>query len=315
MKTLTIEALWHALRNAGAPARQQRIDASHPLDLYADFEPPDRPSLVLFTSVEPPRRLTARSIGLHVGHRSDGRWTLRMTLEVPSLVGVFAELCRDIIQSTRNGVTDAQAGAAFLDRIGRWRRLLDKGPPDLSASAARGLIGELSVLLSVILPAWSPADAIESWSGPLGTPQDFMLPSGLRLEVKAVDTHADRVRINGLEQLDPGGDPLTLAIVRLETTGAGAPDCVTLAGLVDHVRSILAGSAGALDDFNRLLGFAGWDAKRDPGEPAVRVIGIDGHAVDSRFPRLVPSIVPAGVLDASYVIRLPKPTQKWIPGQ
>jgi hypothetical protein len=313
MTTLTIETLWNALRVGGGEARQQRVDANHPLDLYADFEPPDRPGLLLVTSTRPPERFAARSIDLVVGYRTDGRWSLRMTLGAPALIGVFAELCRDIIEFTRLGITDAQAGSAFLGRIERWRRLLDKGPPDLSDSAARGLIGELTVLLSVILPELPPTSAIASWTGPLGTPQDFMLPTGRRLEVKAVDTYADSVRINGLEQLDPGGDALKLVVVRLERTAAEAPDAITLLDAIERVRGALAGEVGAIDDFDRLLAFAGWDATRDSGELAVRITGIDGHAVNDRFPRLVKATVRAGVIDASYIIRLPLPTEKWVP--
>jgi len=142
------------------------------------------------------RRITRR---LRLG--ADGRWSLRMTLEVPGLLPVFTALCHDVVEATRSGVSDSRAASAFLGRIERWRRLLDKDASDLSGSAALGLIGELTVLLSVILRGSAPLDAVSSWTGPLGTPQDFILPSGQRLEVKAIDRHASTVRINGLTQL------------------------------------------------------------------------------------------------------------------
>ena len=40
--TMRIEELWTTLRREAVEA-QRRVDATHPLDLYADFEPPDRP--------------------------------------------------------------------------------------------------------------------------------------------------------------------------------------------------------------------------------------------------------------------------------
>lgn len=310
---MTIEALWHALRAGGDAAGQRRVDALHPLDLYADFEPPDRPGLVLVTSVRPPDAIPARSIDLSVGQRSDGRWALRMTLLVPALMGVFAELCRDIVESTRDGVPDAKAGEAFMDRIARWRRLLDRGPTDLSSSTIRGLIGELTVLLDIVLPSLPPREAVASWTGPCGTPQDFTLPSGLRLEVKAIDAHSETVRINGLEQLDLGGDPLKLMIVRLEATAAGAPGAVTLGTVIDRARTAVSSSVDALERLDLLLSFAGWIAGKDPGGPAFRVKGMDGHAVGGVFPRLVRANVPDGVVDASYTVRLPQPTEQWMP--
>lgn len=310
---MTIENLWHALRAGGDTARQQRVDASHPLDLYADFEPPDRPGLVLVTSVRPPERFQARSIEVNVGQRSDGRWTLRMTLEAPALMGVFAELCRDVIETTRTGVPDAKAGAAFIDRIARWRRLLDRGPLDLSPSAIRGLIGELTVLQEIVLPLLTPQEAVASWTGPYGTPQDFMLPTGLRLEVKAADPNGDSVRINGLEQLDPGEDRLKLLVVRLETTATGAPNAVTLRVVIDAIRGALARWSDAQEQLELLLSFAGWSAEKDQEELAVRIKSIDGHDVHDRFPRLIRATVPDGVVDGSYTVRLPQPTETWMP--
>jgi hypothetical protein len=301
------------LRAARPPARQQRVDAGHPLDLYADFEPPDRPGLLLVTAERPNRQLTARSISLSIGHRPDGRWSLRMTLEVPALLPVFTALCHDIIEATRTGVPDSRAASAFLGRIERWRRLLDRDASDLPASAVLGLIGELAVLLSVILPASSPLEAVASWTGPLGTPQDFILPSGQRYEVKAADRHADSVRINGLTQLDPGADPLKLVVVRLETTAALAPGAVTLARIVAVCRDLLAEPPEAVAGFDRLLAFAGWDPAHDPGTMAVRISAIEGHDVNDGFPRLIPGLVHARVTDASYVISLPEPTERWAP--
>jgi Putative PD-(D/E)XK family member, (DUF4420) len=310
---LTIESLWAALRIEGKPARQRRVDATHPLDLYVDFEPPDRPGLLLVTAEKPPHLLTARSISLAIGHRADGRWSLRMTLEVPALLPVFTALCHDVVEATRSGVPDSRAASAFLGRIERWRRLLDKDASDLSGSAALGLIGELTVLLSVILPGLTPLDAVSSWTGPLGTPQDFILPSGQRLEVKAIDRHASTVRINGLTQLDPGADPLKLVVVRLETTAALAEGVMTLAGIVAVARELLADPPQALENFDRLLAFTGWSPARDPGTVAVRVSSIEGHVVNDEFPRLMPSLVHARITDASYVIRLPEPTERWAP--
>jgi hypothetical protein len=306
---LTIEGLWQALCSAGEPARQQRIDAIHPLDLYADFEPPGRPGLTLVTSERPRERwFAARSISITIGQRTDGRWTLRMMLEEPRLIGVFAELCRDIIESTRYGVPDARAASTFLDRIDRWRRLLERGPQGLSGAELRGLIGELSVLLRLVLPQMQPIEAISSWTGPLSAAQDFMLPSGLRLEVKAIERHAESVRINGLRQLDAGGDPLKLVAVRVEKTGREAPGAETAARLVEKVKVAIAGDTRAVDEFERLLGFAGWTPSCDGDDLTLRIVAIEEYQIDNTFPRLTTATVPQGILDAEYIIRLPDRT-------
>jgi len=178
----------------------------------------------------------------------------------------------------------------------------------LSRNQLRGLIGELLVLEKRVLPALGPDEAIASWTGPLGTPHDFQLASGLKLEVKAVNYDADRVLINGLGQLEGGGDPLELGVVRIENTGRDAADSVTATRQVSLIRAILAHTPAALQSFNTLLRFVGWDDEVNTDADSVRLARIDWHKVTSTFPRLTVATAPPGVVDASYVIVLP-PTE------
>lgn len=307
-----LEELWQAIRQGGCEA-QRRVDETHPLDIYADYRLPDRPGLMLVTAQRPPDHYVPRAISLDTGHRADGRWTLRMTLEVPTLLPVFRELCRDVVEASRTGVKDRQAASAFLDRIERWRRLLEKGSGGLSTEEARGLIGELAVLRTVILPALPPTEAVGTWTGPLGLPQDFLLPDGSHLEVKAVGRHADSVRISSLAQLDPGGSNLRLLTVGMERTGREAPGAVTVASLAAGVRKVLSESPSAVADFDSLLSFSGWSPDRDAEPYPVHLGMIREYFVDDAFPRLTPGTVPDGILDASYVVRLPQPTEAWNP--
>src|ERR1017187_2662651 len=200
---MKIEDLWHSLRGQTVEA-QRRVDADHPLDIYADFEPPDRPGLVLFCPNQPPDYQSLKAIQIERRQRQAGRWTLRVFLEEPKLIGVFTELCRDIIDSTRAGIDPMRAGSIVLARIERWRTLLLADSAGLDRSALRGLIGELLILETRLLEQLGPDEAVYAWTGPLRTAQDFRLPSGQRIEVKAVDRDADEVTINGLSQLYGG---------------------------------------------------------------------------------------------------------------
>jgi hypothetical protein len=307
MTKATIEELWSILRTT-APGAQRRIDSTHPLDIYADFEQPDRPGIVVFCSTRPPDFAPLKSIGVERRQRQDGRWSLHIFLEEPQLLPVFAELCRDIILFTRSGVDPSRPSGPILTRIERWRNLMQAETTGLSRTQLRGLIGELLVLEKRVLPALGPDEAVSSWTGPLGTPHDFQLASGLKLEVKAVNHDADRVLINGLGQLDGGGDPLELGVVRIENTGRDAAGSVTASRQVSLVRALLAETPAALQSFNILLRFAGWGDTDDTEAVSVRLARIDWHNVTSTFPRLTVATAPAGVVDASYVIVLP-PTE------
>lgn len=302
--TTRIEELWASLRGK-ATSTQRRVDSSHPLDLYADFDPPDRPGLVLFSQARPPDAPMLEAIRIERRQREDGRWSLRILLEEPQLLPVFAELCRDIIEFTRTGVDPERAGGPVLSRIERWRNLMQARSAGLNRSELRGLIGELLVLEMHVLPAIGPDEAVMAWTGPLGTDQDFQLPNGHRIEVKALDRDADRVRINGLGQLDGRGDPLRLAVVRLEDTGRDAAGSITPTRLIARLRANFAEVPAALQGFDVLLQFAGWDDASDPGTVAVRLDRIDWHDIDASFPRLTAANVPNGVVEGSYVIVLP----------
>ena len=303
--TTRIEDLWSSLRREAAGA-QRRVDATHPLDLYADFEQPDRPGLVLFCDERPSNAPALRALGIERRQRQDGRWSMRLSLEEPRLLAVFAELCRDIIEFTRTSVGQGQPSGLVLSRIERWRTLMQPQQPGLSRSELMGLIGELLVLEKELLPALGLDQAISAWCGPLGASQDFRLPDGLRIEVKALDRNADRVQINGLDQLDGGGDRLELLAVRLEDTGRDAADAVTASKLVGRLREQLKEAPSASETFEALLRFVGWDDTRDNDTVTVRLHRIDRHDVNANFPRLTPATVPRGIADASYELVLPE---------
>ena len=302
---MRIEELWAALRREAVEA-QRRVDATHPLDLYADFEPPDRPGLILISHERPNDAPTLRAIGVERRHRPDGRWSMRVCLEEPRLFPVFAELCRDIVEFTRSNAQSAPPSALVLSRLERWRSLMQAQSSGLSRSQIWGLIGELLVLEREVIPTLLPEEAVHAWTGPLGTSQDFRLPDGRKLEVKAISRLSETVQINGLEQLDGGDDPLELVVVRLTDTGIDAEGAITLTRLVQRLRTTFAAAPVALQTFEVLLEFVGWSPDADGDSVSVRLERIDHHNVDSHFPRLIRSNVPHGITAATYEILLPQ---------
>jgi len=303
--TPTIEQLWNELRTSSGGSRQRRVDASHPLDLYADFEAPDRPGLVAVCQTRAAETRPLRALTIEQGVRADGRWSLRIILSEPQLLPVFAALCRDIIAFTRIGVDETTLAAAVIGRIDRWRTLLERDGTGLDESVLRGLIGELFVLETELLPTLSPHVAVKTWTGPYGSPQDFLLPSGIRIEVKTIGRDAGMIRVNGLGQLDAGIDPLVLMVVRVDVTGASAPGAVTVPLLISRLRTRLAQDPDALVDFDAALACAGWHDHPSHSNLALRPVGIEAHDIDDHFPRLTRASVPNGVDEVHYSITLP----------
>lgn len=302
---MRIEDAWASLAAGGPIASQTRVSADHPHDLYADYEPPGRVGLVAVCASRPPGLRPLRTMSVEEGRRSDGRWTLRLQLTEPLLRPVFAALCDDIIAYTYSGVAPGALAPAVVRRLLHWRSLLERDGNGLDEATLRGLIGELTVLRERVLPIMSVLDAVRSWTGPHGMPQDFQLPVGRRLEVKAVGRNADRVRINGLAQLDAGTDPLTLVVVRLDPTGAAAPEAVTAPALVAATRDLLADEPEALAVLDGCLANVGWHEHPAHYALVVRVVSVEEHEVDATFPRLTVATVPRGVMESDYIVALP----------
>ena len=299
----TIDALWNDLKTAGVTKLHRRVDDHHPLDLYAEFEPPSSPGLVLFCPNKPPVPRQMKAIAVERGQRPDDRWWLRLSLHEPSLHTVFAGLCHDIVTFTRSGISAQAAPPAILTRVERWRALLESDHGGLSVSELRGLIGELLVLQH-LLDRLSSTEAVASWSGPLGTPQDFTLPDGQRIEVKTVRPDADSFRVNGLGQLDPGTDPLELRIFRLGDTTPGMEGAITAPVLISALRSRIESEPLALNEFDSRLAALRWhDHPRHDGF-GVRIAGLHIYRVTEGFPRITQADVPVGIDDVNYLVGL-----------
>lgn len=299
----TIEALWGDLKTTSGTKVHRRVDDHHPLDLYAEYEPPGYLGLVLFSPRKPPEPRQMKAIVLKRGQRPDGKWWLCLSLHEPSLHAVFAGLCQDIITFTRSGVEAEAAPAAILARVERWRGLFEGDHGGMSTNELRGLVGELLVLQE-LLDRLPPNKAVSSWNGPLGSPQDFMLPDGNRIEVKTIRPDADTVKINGLSQLDPGTDPLELRIIRLGDTTAETEKAIIAPRLINALRERVECEPLALNELDSRLAAAGWHHHPRHDEFAVRVAGVHRYNVVEGFPRITQVNVSAGIDDVRYQVEL-----------
>lgn len=304
MTSTKIEALWSLLQASGASA-QQRIAGDHPCDLYADYQAGGHVGIVAVSDVRPRPPTPLNSMQIEVGQRSDGRYTLRLSLQRASLRPIFAALCDDIIVSTGTGSAGHDCAAMMSDRLQRWRKLLERDQAGLSASELLGLIGELTVLEHRFLPLIGAKQALHAWTGPAGASHDFLLPDGSRAEVKTVAWQAATARINGLAQLDTSAGPIMLVVVRTQHVGPEARDHVTAPLLVARLRAVLGSCPDAIDRFDDALLAAGWHEHPSHDEVRLRVVRIDAHAVGDNLPRLTADLVPAGVSEVAYDTLLP----------
>lgn len=180
---------------------------------------------------------------------------------------------------------------AFLAVVERWRELTTKRSL-LSPEEQLGLIGEL-VLLEALISKHGPS-AVSSWTGrneDKPERHDFRIGT-IDLEVKATKSPLRQHVIHGLRQLEPiNGHKLFLVSLRFEA--AGMNNGKSLSEQVHTVRKILAGHQQDLQEFDAKLSKARF-RKTDEAHYQERVILADAPMlilVDTKFPRLVPSMV------------------------
>lgn len=245
-----------------------------------------------------------------VDPHGDGKTWLALTRRSSGSVDLFLAMVCDV-----SGALDAEADAnearllrVFLGRVRAWQEFMRKGAQALSPEAEIGLVGELTLLASIIEAGVSAALAIESWVGPLDGLQDFELGAGA-IEVKATLSSAGfHAQIGSLEQLDDAvRQPLFVAGARLRQTSGGQ----NLPDFVGALRASIAGDAEAERMFaERLLATGYFDVHADRYPRRFDLAGTRLIEVGLGFPRLTPGAVPAGILRAMYEIDLDK-----VPGE
>src|SRR5450755_359613 len=75
-----------------------------------------------------------------------------------------------------------------------------------------------------------------------------------------------------------------------------------------RLRALLAEAPAAIQTFEVLLRFVGWNDSNNTDSVAVRLNRIDWHNVNSAFPCLTAATAPNGVVEATYVVLLPLPS-------
>lgn len=228
---------------------------------------------------------------------------------------LFAAMACDVVgaldEAVAVGADEPKLLQVFLRRVGAWQEFMRKGSQSLSPEAEIGLVGELTLLRTIIDEGVAVTSAIESWVGPLDGIRDFEIGTGA-LEVKATLSAAGfPAKIGSLEQLDDSSrQPLFLVGERLHQSETGQ----SLPELVAEMRDVAAGEAEAVRLLSERLIAAGYfDAHADRYIRQFTLVDTRVFEVRAGFPRLTPASVPMGVTKAAYEIDLDKASGPSIP--
>ncbi|MBK5990426.1 MULTISPECIES: PD-(D/E)XK motif protein [Streptomyces] len=303
---------WRELESPqNAPGRSRlRLYPDSPLDIFLTVSHPGRQRMLVLRadarSVDPIVRSVGRlpraaGIEMSLSAVSRVEYELQVILTANELREVFNPLVSDVADTAKAAPAATEALAAAVDRFGRWQDLLRAvGRDGLSVEARRGLYGELLVLGDVLLASLAQSEAVEAWTGPTGTNQDFQLPD-VAIETKASAAKRPRsIRIASERQLDGTGTPaLLLSLVAIDERRGGSGE--SLNRRVDGIRQQLT-NPSARARLDGLLIQAGYlPGHRDLyDEPRYTLRDMRFWHVREDFPKLVESDLREGVSDCAY---------------
>ncbi|MEY9938564.1 PD-(D/E)XK motif protein [Streptacidiphilus sp. MAP5-3] len=294
-----------------APGRSlRRLYPNSPVDIHLSVGHPDGDRMLVISAdahsaghvVRTVQHLS-RTAGIEIQLNAVSRveYELRLVLKADELREVFNPLVADVAETAGLAADAAGALSSAVERYERWQDLLRTvGSTGLTAEVRRGLVGELVVLRDRLLDGLSDLEAVEAWTGPGGSNQDFQLPRAA-LEVKTSTAKRPQTLLIASErQLDGTGVPaMLLCLVTLDERQGGTGQ--SLNQVVDSIRHRLTSST-ARARFDGLLTRAGYlPGQRELyDEHRYTLRDIRFWHVRAGFPRLVESDLPEGVSDCRY---------------
>jgi len=269
-----------------------RADPKHPFDFFYAVNTESQKVLVLQLDASVSRRSELpRLRGLRI-QWVESTHTLQLALSNLQDADLFALLCKDLVTFTSGARTGSECLELLCARLIKWQRLLSRGGSRLlDAQEIRVLFAELTFMKKELLPCFGP-EAVQSWKGPSGFPQDFAADNKV-FEIKSHLVGSQQmVRISSPNQLWVDSADLYLCIYHLTEVSAGGK---SLGALVDEIAAALASSALAAEEFEDKLASLGYIDLHEYRQQAFAVVKEEFFMVDDAFPRITPSSIRPGI--------------------
>ena len=219
---------------------------------------------------------------------------------------IFYRFCTDLVDAAGAARSEQEAVDVCIMRTWRWHRLLKRGRDGrLTAEEQKGVIGELTVLSELVMPAIGVTQGIAAWVGPLGASRDFETGT-VGIESKACAPLAPKVRIASADQL--GSDEahaLFLHVTEVAAAVDGSSEAVTVTQVVERAREFIESQdTSALGEFEERLMATGYDDADDYADQLWLIGDAAIFEILEGFPRIIAPMVPSGVSDVRYQITL-----------
>lgn len=296
MNSDTLDKIKDLLEHAQLEA-YSRYDGEHPLDIFLGIDDQGRKSLVVTIKAGRERAASSKTIAVDFFKRTDGRNSLRFSLEDDDLRDIFYKFCEDIIESTRSSSL-SDGFSPIVRRWETWITFFQRTALPLSESEIIGLIGEIHFLQTVMIEKYGTDRALEAFIGIDKAHKDFEIDDTW-YEVKTIHNGVRAVKISSIEQLD--ADTVgKLEIITLDQGTPGTDSNITLNSIVRQFRGKL--NKAQLIDFDEKLRKANYIEDERYDDYNYLFIKRDEYEVADDFPRILSGVLPVGITKATYEI-------------
>lgn len=246
--------------------------------------------------VESTRGITVGLDAVSMPNRS-----LRFVSEAPGFTVMFEAVVDSLLSSAEDAADVEEALGLLIQNFEQLRAMFASRSGRLSESAIRGLTAELLMLLELRELGFSAQAAVTAWQGPYRIAKDFVLPEARCIEVKSIRRINHRVRIASVEQLDPRGEDLRLAVIPIERCAPS--DGVILTDLVRDVHDWIGSEPSAFLQMQQAFAALGFDPEDEHYQEWAFDVGEwTWFQVGENFPRVESSVVPAAVSDVKFTL-------------
>ncbi|MCF7552181.1 PD-(D/E)XK motif protein [Pseudonocardia sp. WMMC193] len=313
MTTEPLGRVWDALTaTSGAATVYQRLHPESRRDLYAVLDRTTMTRTLKFERVwrptdSLPSLVQSRAVRIEAQRSRQGtRMSVLISLADPAFTDVFSVLASDVAAAAAAAEDDHQATAALFEQLERWRVLLQAIREDgLSPEFRRGLFAELHLLGGLVLEVLPAREAVEGWTGPLRSHQDFQYPS-CAVEVKStVGPQPQSITVASERELDGTGTG-TLYLLHVSVDERQGGDGESLNDSVAAVEAAVAADTSALTLLRARLALYGYHLHQrylyDEPRYSIRETGL--YRVEDQFPRIIERQLSPGVGSVRYKIAI-----------
>lgn len=281
----------------------QRVDASHPVDLFIGLDSTARYSLFCITQTYPTQTpASSRVISVFLGKRLDGTFGITFSLADPTFLDHFVCFCSDMIRSSREVKDAAKISDFICSRYVQWQKAFARNNNGLlSPSEIKGLIGEMCFLQTYMIPRFGESVALASWCGPEMSDRDFEC-ADTWYEVKSTVSGSPTVAISSVEQLDTDRAG-HLAVIILDKTSAADTSALTLNKMYHLLRNAFTTELLA-QKFDTVLLSLGYYENEAYNNYYFHYNGTTMYRVDSSFPCVRKTSLPCAVQNIRYDLSL-----------